>query len=186
MKTSLTLAGTLAFGLFLAGCATPLPPGAERGPDGTMAYDVLLEASEPGARIEANGEIVGNTPLHLKIYGDPDGTFHDFGSDFYLIRALPMTTNQFAQTRLFGTGRWFGPEDAIPKQIHFDMNQPPPPQPPVYVYPGYYGPPYYYPYYYYPYYGPSVGFYFGGSSYYHHGYHNGHYHGSSGLYYQRR
>jgi hypothetical protein len=105
--------------------------------------------------------MAGNTPVHLKIFGDPDGTFHDFGSEFYVIRALPLTTNQFAQTRLFGTGRWFGPEDRIPQQIYFDMNQPPPPQPPIYVYPGYGPPPGYYQYYYGPpyYYGPSVGFY---------------------------
>ena len=47
--------------VLLAGCQT-IPPGAERGPHGTMAYDVLIEASPPGARIEANGQVVGNTP----------------------------------------------------------------------------------------------------------------------------
>ncbi|PYJ48324.1 MAG: hypothetical protein DME87_13495, partial [Verrucomicrobia bacterium] len=57
-------AGIVAAGL-LAGCQT-IPPGAERGPHGTMAYDVLIEASAPGARIEANGQVLGNTPLHLK------------------------------------------------------------------------------------------------------------------------
>jgi hypothetical protein len=127
-----------------------------------MAYDVLVEASEPGARIEANGKDVGNTPVHLKIFGDPDGTFHDFGSPYYMIRALPLSTNQFAQTRYFGTGQWFGPEDRIPQQIHFEMNQPPPvyapPGPPVYGYP-YYGPPVYYgPSYYH---GPDFRFYIG-------------------------
>src|ERR1051325_9783437 len=92
-------AGLAAVG-WLTGCQT-FPPGAERGPHGTMAYDVLVEASEPGARIEANGEFVGNTPIHLKIFGDTDGTFHDFGSDFYVVRAFPLATNQYAQTRLF-------------------------------------------------------------------------------------
>src|SRR5712692_9884730 len=110
--------------IFLAGCET-IPPGAEHGPHHTMAYDVLIEASEPGARIEANGQDVGNTPLHLKIFGDPDGTFHDFGSPYYVIRALPLTTNQFEQVRFFGTGQWFGPEDQVPKQIYFDMNHKP-------------------------------------------------------------
>jgi hypothetical protein len=159
----------------MLGCAT-IPPGAERGPDGTMAYDVLIEASEPGARIEANGELLGNAPLHLKIFGDPDGTFHDFGSDFYVIRALPVATNQYPQVRWFGTGRWFGPEDHIPERIYFDMNQPPPPMyapggPLVYLYPDYgppayyhfyYGAPYYYgPRYYYPgpYYRPGLRYY---------------------------
>lgn len=172
MKMILTMAISLAAVVFLAGCHT-LPPGAEPGPDGTMAYDVLIEASEPGAKIEANGEVLGNTPLHLKIFGDTDGTFHDFGSDFYAIRALPLTTNQFAQIRVFGTGRWFGPEDRIPDRLYFDMNQQPPPQPtyipgaPVYVYP--YGPPSYYYFYYgapYYYYGRP---YYYGHGYYHHG-----------------
>src|SRR6267378_1336761 len=94
----------------LVGCGTPIPPGAERGPDGTMAYDVLVEASPPGARIEANGQNLGNTPVHLKIFGDPDGTFHDFGSYYYVIRALPLTTNQFPQVRMFRTGHLFTPE----------------------------------------------------------------------------
>ena len=153
----------------LTGCET-LPPGAEPGPHGTMAYDVLIEASEPGARIEANGQSIGNSPVHLKIFGDLDGTFHDFGSYYYLIRALPLTTNQFAQTRVFHTGRSFGPEDRIPQKVYFDMNQPAPAYAPVGEpppgYPGYYGPP---PYYYGPpYYGPGVRFYFGPGYHRHH------------------
>jgi hypothetical protein len=143
-----------------------------------MAYNVLIEASEPGAKIEANGQIVGEAPLQLKIFGDPDGTFHDFGSDFYVVRALPLTTNQYAQLRLFGTGRWFGPpESRIPERIYFDMNEKPPETPPgqlVYPYapysPYYYPPPYYY--------GPS--FYFYSSPYYYHGYGH-HHHGGGGL-----
>jgi len=171
MRTVCIAAMSAAAVLLLAGCQT-LPPGAERGPNGTMAYDVLIEASEPGARIEAEGNFVANTPTHLKIFGDPDGTFHDFGSEYYAIRALPLTTNQFAQVRMFGTGRWFGPEDRIPQRIYFDMNQPsyePGPGGPVYGYPApapyyyYYGAPYYYggPYYY------GRPYYYGPRFYYH-------------------
>src|SRR5437762_10189178 len=86
-------AGAVAL-LLLMGCET-VPPGAEHGPHNTMAYDLLVDASAPGARIEANGQVIGNTPVHLKIFGDPDGTFHDFGSPYYVVRALPLTTNQF-------------------------------------------------------------------------------------------
>jgi hypothetical protein len=153
--------GGLTFLLMAAGCATPLPPGVERGPNGTIAYDVLVEASEPGARIEVNGEIVGNTPIHIKVFGDRDGTFHDFGSYAYEIRALPITTNQFAQIRLFNTGHMLSPEDRIPSRVYFDMNQAPAPRgyapgyPPVYYAPP---PPVYYyepaPYFY----GPSLRF----------------------------
>lgn len=127
-----------------------------------MAYDVFIEASEPGARIEANGEQIGNTPVHLKIFGDADGTFHDFGSYQYVIRASPLTTNQFAQVRAFGTGRGFSREDLIPAHLYFDMNQRAPVDvliaPPGYVYPGYPPPVYFYgP----PYYGPAFRFYYG-------------------------
>jgi hypothetical protein len=145
-------AAAVAAAMFLCGCETPIPPGAERGPHNTIAYDVLVEASSPGARIRADGADLGNTPVHLKIFGDPDGTFHDFGKYAYEICAFPLTTNQFTQTRYFGTGKWFGPEDRIPQRIYFDMNQKPPSYapygPPVYGYP-YYGPPFYYgpPYY---------------------------------------
>src|SRR5437762_3873342 len=98
-----------AIGLF-AGCES-IPPGAERGPEHTMAYNVLIEASEPGATIKANGEEIGATPVTLKIFGDPDGTFHDFGSYFYVIEALPLRTNQFYQVRQFRTGHLLTPED---------------------------------------------------------------------------
>ena len=153
MNRKLILAFGLVTAVFLVGCQTPIPPGSERGPNNTISYDVLIESSPPGARIEANGESIGNTPLHLKIFGDSDGTFHDFGSYYYVVRALPVHTNQFLQTAVFRTGRLFTPEDKIPQRIVFDMNQRPAPYPypqPYYGPPGYYyGPPAYY-------YGPRI------------------------------
>ena len=166
MRRNLILAAGIAAAIILAGCGTPIPPGAERGPHGTMAYDVLIDASPPGAQIVANGENVGQTPVHIKIFGDPDGTFHDFGSYFYEVRALPVTTNQFPQTQLFHTGHLFDREDRVPSKIFFDMSQPMPNYPPG-VAPGYAPGPYYYPYpypypyYYGPYWGPGVRLYFG-------------------------
>jgi hypothetical protein len=159
--------GSLAAVALFNGCES-IPPGAEHGPHGTMAYLVKIDASEPGVRIEANGQSVGTTPLTLKIFGDPDGTFHDFGSDFYIIQAFPNATNQFVQTATYRTGRLFSPEDHIPREIHFDMNRPPPANPPEGQ--GYYGPPAAYPYPYpYPYYAPYYGprFYFGPHYYRH-------------------
>jgi hypothetical protein len=162
--------------LFFTGCET-VPPGVERGPDGTIAYEVLIEASEPGARIEANQQTIGNTPVKLKIFGDKDGTFHDFGSFEYVIQAFPLVTNQFVQTRVYHTGRLFTPEDHIPQHIQFDMNQNTPVYPGSYSAEGgpspYYGAPYPYPYYPYPYYygapyyyGPRLHFYYGGGHHY--------------------
>jgi hypothetical protein len=174
MKTNLFWTAGLALSALLVGCESPPPPGVERGPHHTIAYDVLVEASEPGARIEADGSNVGNTPVHIKIFGDRDGTFHDFGSYTYIIRAFPIATNQYPQIRVFGTGRGFQHEDRIPQRVYFDMNQQPPPYPANapsgYGYPdyyGYYGYPYY-PYYYgWPYYyGPGVRFYYGPRYYY--------------------
>ena len=152
MRTNLIFAGGLAVAAFLTGCET-IPPGAERGPHRTMAYDVLIEANEPGVRIEANHEYVGDTPVHLKIFGDPDGTFHDFGSPWYIVEAFPANTNQFVQRRVFGTGHLFGPEDYIPRRIFFDMNKPAPTYgPETYGTPGYPGPYYYGP----RFYGPEI------------------------------
>lgn len=159
MKVGMLLVAGLAVVGLLAGCES-VPPGVERGPHGTIAYDVLVASVPPGARIEANGQVIGNAPLHLKIFGDKDGTFHDFGSYYYIVRALPVATNQFLQTRVFRTGRFFTPEDHIPQRIDFDMSQP---NPYPYGLPAYPYPPPYYPYYYGPpvYYGPGVQFYFG-------------------------
>jgi len=151
---------SLAAASLLMGCET-VPEGTDRGPHGTVPYQVAIEASEPDVKIHANGQDVGTAPMTLKIYGDKDGTFHDFGSYEYIIQAFPNKTNQYVQTRVFQTGKMFTPEDKIPPQIYFDMNQQPPayyPPPPSYYYPP---PPYYhyYPYYYGPsyyYYGPRV------------------------------
>jgi len=111
--------------LFIAGCAsnTTNPQHAERGPGGTIAYKVEVESSTPGARIEVNEDYIGKTPLTLTIFGDKDGTFHNFGSKDYVIRAFPVTTNQYPQTKVFRTGGWFSEEDRIPGRIYFDLEQ---------------------------------------------------------------
>ncbi len=116
------LAG-LAAALF-CGCASTDPnkkEAVERGPNGTIAYTVEVEASEPGVKIEANGDYIGATPCILKIFGDKDGTFHNFGSYEYVIRAIPQRQGQLEQTKVFHTGGWFTPEDRIPKKIYFEM-----------------------------------------------------------------
>ena len=109
-----------ALTLVLTGCATS---NVERGRDGTIAYNVEIESSEPGARVETNGDYVGKTPLTLKIFGDKDGTFHNFGSQDYVIQVFPVNTNQFVQTKVFRTGGWFSQEDRIPGRLFFDLNE---------------------------------------------------------------
>jgi len=156
MKTMFVPAAGVAALAFFTGCQTPLPPGTERGPHGTIAYMVPVEASDPGVKIFANGREAGTAPLTLKIFGDRDGTFHDFGAYEFVVQAVPVRTNQHVQTKVFLTGKMFTPEDRIPDRIYFDMNQPAPiyapaAPPPAYYYPPpyYYGPPYYY-------YGPRI------------------------------
>ncbi|MDB6031591.1 MAG: hypothetical protein JWM16_1929 [Verrucomicrobiales bacterium] len=173
MSKKWTFAATLVAATVFVGCQTAPPPGVEQGPHGTIGYDVFVDASPPGARIEVNGEDVGPSPVHIKVFGDKDGTFHDFGSYYYTIRALPIATNQFAQTKVYQTGHMMTPEDRIPQRIYFDMNQPTPVYPagayppvggPIYVEPPpvyYYGPgPYYY--------GPAFRFHYGPRPYYGH------------------
>ena len=105
----------------LAGCETPVPPGTEKGPDGTIAYKVPIDSNEPGTRIEVNGETVGSTPTVLKMFGDRDGTFHNFGSYEFLVRAYPPGTGRASQTKVFHTGVLMGQEDKIPQRIYFDF-----------------------------------------------------------------
>lgn len=119
MKHSLLL--PVATAAMLAACATPGKERPEKGPDGTIAYLVEVDSSESGARIEANQEAAGKTPTTLKVFGDKDGTFHNFGSYHYTITAYPVRPGQEPQTKDFRTGGWFTPEDRIPKRIFFDF-----------------------------------------------------------------
>lgn len=107
---------------FFAGCATNDSGNIERGPDGTIASCVQIESSEPGARIEANADYVGKTPMTLKIFGDKDGTFHNFGSYDYVIKVYPVRPGQDVQTKVFKTGGWFTQEDRIPSRLLFDLD----------------------------------------------------------------
>jgi hypothetical protein len=111
----------------LLGCASPsVDPGRrerpEKGPDGTVAYMVQVEASEPGVRIEADGDYIGVAPCTVKIFADRDGTFHNFGRFDYVLRAIPSGPGQDAQTKVFRTGGWFTEEDRVPRRVFFDMN----------------------------------------------------------------
>ncbi|MDB6110804.1 MAG: hypothetical protein JWR69_2554 [Pedosphaera sp.] len=123
MKTVTASTLILAAALVLAGCSTSnnKVQKPERGPEGTIAYNVEIESSDPGARVEANNEAVGKAPMTLKIFGDRDGTFHNFGSYHYTIIAYPVRSGQQPQTKDFHTGGWFTPEDRVPKKLFFDF-----------------------------------------------------------------
>lgn len=109
----------------IVGCATPSGTGGkpEKGPQGTIAYQVRIESSEPGARIEVNDEDVGKTPTDVRVWGDADGTFHNFGSSDFVIRVFPVREGQSVQTKVFRTGGWFSQEDRVPQKLYFDLDQ---------------------------------------------------------------
>ncbi len=123
MKTPFSCSVGIVFTTLLVGCSTTIPDNAERGREGTIAYHVQIESSEPGARIEANSDYVGKTPMTLTIFGDKDGTFHNFGSSDYVIKVYPVKPGQHVQTKAFRTGGYWSQEDKIPGRLFFDLDQ---------------------------------------------------------------
>ena len=109
--------------VLLAGCSTVPGVRPEKGPQGTIAYFIQVESSEPGARVEVNEDIVGKTPLQVRVWGDRDGTFHNFGSSDFILRVFPVREGQSVQTKVFRTGGWFSQEDRVPSSLFFDLNQ---------------------------------------------------------------
>lgn len=115
--------------LALAGCSSTADssqkPAVEKGLHGTIAYVIQIEASEPGTKIEVNHQSVGIAPISVKVFGDKDGTFHNFGSDEFLVRGYPAKTDQFPQTKIFKTGAFGVKDDKIPQRIYFDFGAAP-------------------------------------------------------------
>ncbi len=108
--------------LLAAGCAAPKDSSVERGQYNTIAYTIAVDASEPGTKIEVNYQVVGTVPLTIKVFGDRDGTFHNFGNDEFVVRAYPPSTNQYPQTRIFKTGTFGIKDDKIPEKIFFQFD----------------------------------------------------------------
>ncbi|KAB2660062.1 MAG: hypothetical protein DVB31_14775 [Verrucomicrobia bacterium] len=114
----------LCAAVLASGCAAPhgsTQQNTEAGPEGTVAYYVPVESSEPGTKIEANFEMIGSAPLKLRIWGDTDGTFHNFGSYDYTVRAYPSRPGLSPQMKHFRCGGMFQPEDRIPEKIFFEF-----------------------------------------------------------------
>lgn len=114
-----------AAGLIQIGCTTPDQPGVERGLHGTIAYSIQIEASEPGTKIEVNHEVVGIAPVTVKVFGDKDGTFHNFGDDEYVVRGFPPKPELYPQTKIFKTGAFSIKDDKIPQRIYFNFQPSP-------------------------------------------------------------
>jgi hypothetical protein len=81
-----------------------------------------MRCSEPGVRIEVDNEYIGKTPCTLKLFGDKDGTFHNFGNFDYVVTASPPVSGQQVQTKTFKTERFFAGEDRIPKKFFLSLD----------------------------------------------------------------
>lgn len=109
--------------LSLCGCASPETAGH---PGGTIPYVIAIETSDPGSRIELDGEYMGRSPLNVTIYADKDGTFHGAGDGNTIFKAYPVKPGQYVQTKSFLNGAqdfMFGQQDRVPKRLYFDLNQ---------------------------------------------------------------
>lgn len=97
----------------------------EKGRDGTIAYYINIESSAP-ARIEIDNDFIGRSPLKYKVFGDRDGTFHNWGAYEVTIRAIPdpPADGLSPQAKIFRTGGWFSQEDRVPSHLYFDLRQP--------------------------------------------------------------
>lgn len=108
--------------IFVSGCATTEDPNVEKGPQNTIAYNVPVESNLPGTKIEVNYQVIGVAPLSVKIFGDRDGTFHNFGNDEYIVRAYPPDSSYYPKTQIFKTGAFSIKDDLIPKKITFNFD----------------------------------------------------------------
>ncbi len=113
---------TLVLASLVSGCQSAPGIKPEKGPGGTIVYQIMVESNTEGARVEVNGDYIGKTPISVKVFGDRDGTFHDFGTEDFVIRVFPVKTGQKIQTKVFRTGRWFSAEDKIPTRLYFDLD----------------------------------------------------------------
>jgi len=116
-----------AAALLLSGCASS-SEARHRPGGGPVPYEVQIETSDPGSRIEVDGEYMGTSPLTVTIWGDADGTFHGPGDGYTVFKAYPVKPGQYIQTRKYLNGAqafMFGQQDRIPQRLYFDLNQKP-------------------------------------------------------------
>jgi hypothetical protein len=91
---------------------------SEGGPGPIRTYQVKINSSEPGTRIEVNGKSVGTAPVVVKIRGGEDRSFYDLRNDELVVRAYPQGTGRPAQVKVFRMTARF---DKIPERVYFDL-----------------------------------------------------------------
>ena len=88
--------------------------------DRCWGYRVAVEVSDPGCRIELNGELVAtltNTVGEIVLWGARDGKFR--GKQTVRIVANPVKAGQNQQTKTFYNIR---ERERIPRRLYFDLN----------------------------------------------------------------
>src|SRR5262245_40377981 len=110
MKTKFAATLLPACLFVVTSCVVHPPPHADpktHGPRGGIAFHIAVDANPSGARIEVNDSLIGVTPTNVLVWGDADGTFHNTGQPYWIIRAYPTAASgQYVQTKSFGTGRY--------------------------------------------------------------------------------
>ncbi|MFO1461930.1 MAG: PEGA domain-containing protein [Verrucomicrobiota bacterium] len=98
--------------ILLFGCATP--PEKEH----QVVTEIISEP--PGARIEVNGNYIGEAPVTTRIRHHPSDRVV-MGK--VVIRALPRSEGQYVQEKVFqGPEYPFDPHhDVVPERVFFDM-----------------------------------------------------------------
>jgi hypothetical protein len=115
-KNLLTAALAASWLLALTACNTTNSSG------GFKETEIITDPA--GARIEINGDYIGNSPIKYTFNQSPVGTI--LGN--YLIRATPIDPKQQPQTRRL-EGPYVpltGPVDKVPEKLFFDLRRPPP------------------------------------------------------------
>ena len=121
------IVGALLAGFVVVGCSSGHVDHRGR-PSGTVPFEVHIDTSDPGSRIEVDGEDAGISPLTVTIWGDKDGTFHGSGDGYTEFKAYPVKPGQYIQTKRYLNGAqafMFGQQDQIPRRLYFDLNQKP-------------------------------------------------------------
>jgi len=125
--------GFIAVSLLFGGCADkPAPPprrvgytpaAAERPrPPAAATRAIQIISEPPGARIEMNGDYIGDTPCSVEVPSFADGRFRERT----VIRAIPTRGGDYTQTKFFhGYAAFNNPylvSDRIPQRIFFNMS----------------------------------------------------------------
>jgi hypothetical protein len=100
------------------GCATTLPK-----------FQIAIDSSPQGARVEVNNEYIGQTPTTYSIEGNADRSFNGNlipGSLIQFVCTPPSgQTNLFVVKKTFRPSAIFQQGDHIPEKMFFDLRQKP-------------------------------------------------------------